>query len=227
MKTSAYPTCACGKKGGKRNISKQATKQRLKWQKQLKDDISKVITVHLVWGREIKKKRKEKLTAHADVSWKWRQQQSLKKEEKETNKELYGRQSGWGKLYTLVCTLYRMQPRSVFIWTWDGRTWYHPRYAHSITLSVHGVRLHALFKATARFKFLHWTDQKNGKSKPSNQGPVKQTGVANQSVVCLCLEVQGEGQKRKEEARRGEQSGTVSDGGCNPRLVSRLNKAFV
>lgn len=152
---------------------------------------------------------------------------SQKRREKETNKELYGRQSGWGKLYTLVCTLYRMQPRSVFIWTWDGRTWYHPRYAHSITLSVHGVRLHALFKATARFKFLHWTDQKNGKSKPSNQGPVKQTGVANQSVVCLCLEVQGEGQKRKEEARRGEQSGTVSDGGWNPRLVSRLNKAFV
>lgn len=69
-------------KGEKINISKQATKQRLKWQKQLKDDISKVITVHLVWGREIKKKRKEKLTAHADVSWKWRQQQSLKKDER-------------------------------------------------------------------------------------------------------------------------------------------------
>lgn len=54
IKTFANATCTCSKR--KKNISKQATKHGLKWQKQLKDDILKVITVHLVWRKRKKKK---------------------------------------------------------------------------------------------------------------------------------------------------------------------------
>lgn len=89
---------------------------------------------------------------------------------------------------------------------------YHPWY--SIKLSVHGVQLHALFKATVQFRFLHWTSRKSGKMKPSNQRLVKQTGVANQSVICLCLEVQRE--KRRADWRC-----------CNPNLTLLLNNAFI
>lgn len=43
---------------------------------------------------------------------------------------------------------------------------------HSIKLSVHGVHLHALFKATVQFRFLHWTNHNNGK----NQTVQSETG---------------------------------------------------
>lgn len=98
-------------RGGKK---KKFKKHRLKWQK-----MTFWRLLQCTWSGE------EKLTIQVDISWKWRQQQSLKKMRKKRIKNYTTdrqTESGWGKLYTLVYTLYRMQPRSVFLWTWDGRT---------------------------------------------------------------------------------------------------------